>query len=270
MSRRPRHYYLKTPWYKRGYIKKPRYPKSPTEYGVETSSLDELLISGDRFGDNNNAELQANMNIQNQRPNLNTTHEEPLPKEIHSELELNDSMTDSSSCFKVTTEDESEIPENSMIGDYMAESNNSYSKQEPSDSYTDFAKFRDDIVIRDIIFMMLNFYIRHKLTQEGLEDLMRMLNVLTIGKIFPECFSTISNVFPASYDAERAYFCVNCQFGYINPFILIIYHTNIYFLYLAMTLHHNLKLCVQWKTVDLPKRIFSSLSPLSSRSGKVS
>lgn len=64
------------------------------------------------------------------------------------------------------------------------------------------------------MFMALNFYIRHKLTQDGLEDLMRMLNVLTKGRTFPESFATFTNVFPAPYSLERVYFCVNCQFGY--------------------------------------------------------
>lgn len=64
------------------------------------------------------------------------------------------------------------------------------------------------------MFMALDFYIRHKLTQDALEDLMRMLNVLTVGKTFPENFMTFANAFPANYSTERVYFCANCQFGY--------------------------------------------------------
>lgn len=64
--------------------------------------------------------------------------------------------------------------------------------------------------------MILNFYVRHKLTQEALVDLLRMLNVMTGCRNFPENFETFSSAFPDPYDSHRVYFCANCQYEFGN------------------------------------------------------
>lgn len=78
--------------------------------------------------------------------------------------------------------------------------------QDNSGSYGESAKFFDNIRVKDVMLMALNYYIKHKLTQEGLEDLMKMLNVLTVGKTFPESLSTFTSAFPPPYETERVFF----------------------------------------------------------------
>lgn len=68
----------------------------------------------------------------------------------------------------------------------------------------------------DALFMVLNFYIRHKLTQEALVDLLRMLNVITGWKNFPENFETFTSTFPDPYGSLRVYFWTNCQCEFGN------------------------------------------------------
>lgn len=63
--------------------------------------------------------------------------------------------------------------------------------------------------------MILNYYIRHNLTQEALEDLLRMMNTLSGTKLFPETFQTFSSLFDVnSSNTQRIYFCTSCQFDY--------------------------------------------------------
>lgn len=63
--------------------------------------------------------------------------------------------------------------------------------------------------------MILNYYIRHNLTQEALEDLLRMMNTISGTKYLPETFQTFSSLFDAnSSSSKRIYFCTNCQYDY--------------------------------------------------------
>lgn len=72
-----------------------------------------------------------------------------------------------------------------------------------------------DLECSDILFMVLNFYIRHGLTQSALEDLLKLLNVIAGTKTFPECFSSFSALFQMNpYNSRRVYFCTNCQLDY--------------------------------------------------------
>ncbi|XP_062546181.1 uncharacterized protein LOC134212398 [Armigeres subalbatus] len=72
-------------------------------------------------------------------------------------------------------------------------------------------KFMPGLETSDALFIILNFYIRHRLTQEALVDLLKLLNIITGVKNFPENFETFSNAFPDPYDTFRVYFCANCQ-----------------------------------------------------------
>lgn len=72
-----------------------------------------------------------------------------------------------------------------------------------------------DLECPDVLFMVLNFYIRHSLTQSALEDMLKLLNVIAGVKTFPETFSSFSALFQMdSYKSYRVYFCTNCQFDY--------------------------------------------------------
>ncbi|XP_021701385.1 uncharacterized protein LOC110676718 [Aedes aegypti] len=62
--------------------------------------------------------------------------------------------------------------------------------------------------------MILNIYIKYKLPQQGVEHLLRMFNVISMGNIFPESFESFRNMFRNDYEMERIYFCQNCQYGY--------------------------------------------------------
>ncbi|XP_055524982.1 uncharacterized protein LOC129718323 isoform X3 [Wyeomyia smithii] len=62
--------------------------------------------------------------------------------------------------------------------------------------------------------MILHFYIKHKLTQNALEDLLSMLNALAKRTPFSQSFTLFAKQFPDPYKMERNYFCVNCQFGF--------------------------------------------------------
>lgn len=63
----------------------------------------------------------------------------------------------------------------------------------------------------DAHLIILNYYIRHRLTQSALVDLLRMLNVLAGYKLLPESFETFVANFPNQYKHSRVYYCVECQ-----------------------------------------------------------
>lgn len=86
--------------------------------------------------------------------------------------------------------------------------------------------------LNDFMFMILNFYIKHKLGQSALEDLLYMLNLITEWKVFPESFASFVNQFKSPFKVERNYFCTNCLYGYET--FSIFYFT--YFIYFTYTL----------------------------------
>lgn len=67
------------------------------------------------------------------------------------------------------------------------------------------------MTLGDAHLMILNYYIRHRLTQSALVDLLRMLNVLAGYKLLPESFETFVANFPNQYKHSRVYYCVECQ-----------------------------------------------------------
>lgn len=75
-------------------------------------------------------------------------------------------------------------------------------------------QFNAEITVRDVLFMVLNFYIRYKLTQEAVVQLLKMLNLITGVKNLPESFEAFAGVFPDPYDSHRVYFCAECQCEY--------------------------------------------------------
>ncbi|XP_062709039.1 uncharacterized protein LOC134288375 isoform X2 [Aedes albopictus] len=74
-------------------------------------------------------------------------------------------------------------------------------------------KFDSDVTRREAHLMILNYYVRHHLTQGALVDLLRMLNVMAGYKFFPESFETFAANFPDRYESARVYYCVECQSG---------------------------------------------------------
>ncbi|XP_065095789.1 uncharacterized protein LOC135717586 [Ochlerotatus camptorhynchus] len=84
-----------------------------------------------------------------------------------------------------------------------------------SENHSKQFQIHSDLLTVEILFMLLNYYIRHRLTQEALEDLLRMMNIITGTKTFPESFQTFSSLFDAySCTPVRIYFCINCQYDY--------------------------------------------------------
>ncbi|XP_021708622.1 uncharacterized protein LOC110679023 isoform X2 [Aedes aegypti] len=72
-------------------------------------------------------------------------------------------------------------------------------------------KFESDLTAEEIRFMILNYYIRHRLTQRALVDLLKMINLMVGSKILPECFEAFKAYFPEPYEISRIYYCTECQ-----------------------------------------------------------
>ncbi|XP_058461975.1 uncharacterized protein LOC131436976 [Malaya genurostris] len=76
-------------------------------------------------------------------------------------------------------------------------------------------RVNSDIIIAEILFLVVNYYVRHNLSQDALEDLLKMLNVISGTKCFPENFETFASQFRNNpYDAKRVYFCTFCQYDF--------------------------------------------------------
>lgn len=73
--------------------------------------------------------------------------------------------------------------------------------------------FDADMSTQEARYMILNYYIKHHLTQKALVDLLKMLNLMAGSKIFPECFESFIASFPDPYKYTRVYYCTECQCG---------------------------------------------------------
>lgn len=74
---------------------------------------------------------------------------------------------------------------------------------------------KSDLAVDDVLFMVLNYYVRHSLTQAAAEDMLRMLNIISGRKLLPESFSTFISHFQTNpYNSSRIHFCSGCQFDY--------------------------------------------------------
>ncbi|XP_062535577.1 uncharacterized protein LOC134204793 isoform X2 [Armigeres subalbatus] len=83
-----------------------------------------------------------------------------------------------------------------------------------------------DILTIEIMYMILNYYIRHSLTQEALEDLLRMMNIISGKKFLPETFQTFSMLFEGKTStAQRVYICTN-YLGKLISFCLFLLNLN--------------------------------------------
>ncbi|XP_065073984.1 uncharacterized protein LOC135698043 [Ochlerotatus camptorhynchus] len=90
-----------------------------------------------------------------------------------------------------------------------------YEKRIFSENHTKQFQVHFDLLTAEILYMILNYYIRHHLTQEALEDFLRMMNIISGTKTFPESFKTFSSLFDAySCPPVRIYFFSNCQYDY--------------------------------------------------------
>lgn len=74
-------------------------------------------------------------------------------------------------------------------------------------------KFDSNLTAEEARFMILNYYIKHHLTQRALVDLLKMINLMSGSKIFPECYETFNASFPDPYECSRVYYCTECQCG---------------------------------------------------------
>nr|XP_029724529.1 uncharacterized protein LOC115264687 [Aedes albopictus] len=216
MNRRPRHYRVKTPWFNRKYIRKPRSTTLATSFQNETVGVelaDEQRNLHDDQSSDDIGDVIADRIDPDDSQDTEPTIEDMEVTSTYLEEPCSKSNSDSSSQSGELPDEQSENITHERLQNEPT-INGTSPDSEPPDSNHESAEFRDDIAVKDIMFMALNFYIRHKLTQEGLEDFMKMLNVLTKGKTFPESFATFINAFPAPYEVERVYFCTNCQYGY--------------------------------------------------------
>ncbi|XP_055598352.1 uncharacterized protein LOC129747948 [Uranotaenia lowii] len=59
--------------------------------------------------------------------------------------------------------------------------------------------------------MVLNYFIRHNLTQQGLVDLLSMLNVIFGVKQLPERFKSFNSAVSRDTGVARTYFCSTCK-----------------------------------------------------------
>lgn len=69
------------------------------------------------------------------------------------------------------------------------------------------------MTIAEARFMILNFFIKHQLTQGALVDLLRMMNLIAGCKLFSESYETFAAAFPDPYEHSRVYYCTECQSG---------------------------------------------------------
>lgn len=74
-------------------------------------------------------------------------------------------------------------------------------------------KFNSDLTAAEVRYMILNYFIKHRLTQKALVDLLKMFNVMAGSKLFPECFEAFNASFPDPYNYSRVYYCTECQCG---------------------------------------------------------
>ncbi|XP_062533325.1 uncharacterized protein LOC134202313 [Armigeres subalbatus] len=77
-------------------------------------------------------------------------------------------------------------------------------------------KFDSAVTLGEVHLMILNYYIRHHLTQSALVDLLKMLNIMAGSKICAESYETFSAMFPNPYNHHRVYYCMECQSGVGN------------------------------------------------------
>ncbi|XP_058449035.1 uncharacterized protein LOC131428997 [Malaya genurostris] len=196
-NRRPKHYFLSSPWYGKKYVKKRRTRNMCVINDVEshpyTSRIPNLSLSdiaSDELSWEQNATSQvicidtpsSKIKIQNQRDGvILPQHTSFGESEVFEEL--------------------SSTGETSHLNYFFGE--------EVSGKFNEVLKLTNSLQTFDVMFMLLNFYIRHQLTQQALEDLLSMMNIIVGKKIFPETFSSFTSAFPDKYDATRLYFFKN-------------------------------------------------------------
>lgn len=71
--------------------------------------------------------------------------------------------------------------------------------------------FVPNMLNSNALFMVLNFYIKYKLTQEAVVELLKMINIIAGAKNLPESYSSFAAHFQDPYGSHRMYFCCNCQ-----------------------------------------------------------
>lgn len=71
------------------------------------------------------------------------------------------------------------------------------------------------LIVDDVLLMVMNYYVRHGLTQTAVEDLLKLLNTISGVKVLPESFSSFISHFESDpYNSSRIYYCSKCQFDY--------------------------------------------------------
>lgn len=61
--------------------------------------------------------------------------------------------------------------------------------------------------------MILKFYTKYNIPQQGVEHLLQMFNAISTRNTFPETFDAFKQTFPNKCEMERVYFCLTCQYG---------------------------------------------------------
>ncbi|XP_055546363.1 uncharacterized protein LOC129730808 [Wyeomyia smithii] len=223
MSRRPHHYYLMQPWRNQKYTKKRKtcrkcsneadakslIPESRQESSVlnqENSCYFQMTIDETEIMDNLRYDsVDQHKSIANSFDSYVGTGTERTTNISNASANQNKSTVnwnhaDRAVGPEIIVDDDRE----EFIDEIVTGMHTEY----------EYIEFANNLCLSDVLFMTLNFYIKHKLSQSALEDLLNLLNTLTRKKPFPQTFATFAKQFPDRYGMERNYFCVNCQYGY--------------------------------------------------------
>ncbi|XP_055524371.1 uncharacterized protein LOC129718019 isoform X2 [Wyeomyia smithii] len=231
-KRRPLHYYIIRPWCNRKYIKKNNFqPQAPMVNNQNTVS--ETTISTAYYQEVE-GEIPVNRNDSTNDVHTNKSQKDSEPTsaaKMTVDFDSEDDIdTGNGNCEMSDNDSEydnlKDFDANSDAFECGTEKHNNYNEL-LQNIYFDLillnwlindtvVKFAKNISVRDMRLMVLNFYIRHKLSQTALEDLLHMLNLFMEYKVLPETFASFAKDFESPLKAKRNYFCTNCLYGFNN------------------------------------------------------
>ncbi|XP_055524030.1 uncharacterized protein LOC129717849 isoform X2 [Wyeomyia smithii] len=219
MSRRPHHYYLMQPWRNKKYTKKRKTCRKCSNEAAAKSLIPESRQELSVVNQENSGYFQMTIDETENMDNLRYDSVDQHKSVANSfdsyvgtgtEMKTNTSNAYSDqnkSTVNLNHADGSVGPEIIVDGDREQFIDEIVTGMHTEYEYIEFA---NNLCLSDVLFITLNFYIKHKLSQSALEDLLSLLNTLTRKKTFPQTFA---KQFPNRYGMERNYFCVNCQYG---------------------------------------------------------
>ncbi|XP_062541102.1 uncharacterized protein LOC134209134 [Armigeres subalbatus] len=197
-ARQRRQFYLADGIYGQKYVKKPKLVKNSNPVRSFASAFSEdRSVNEDHFVDANRGS--------------STGPVETITGDLSNE-HGNDTNVDDLSEYD-SFEIESELSENEQSSEGFEEAEN-LPKFISSCNRKLFAA-KSNLTVDDVLFMVINYYVRHSLTQTAVEDLLKLLNMISGVKLLPETFqSFISHYQTNPYNSSRIVYCSNCQFDY--------------------------------------------------------